>query len=435
MLRDIGFAEKCVRYIDSSLLYSDGLQWVFERIKETVEVKGHVPTEIEMEDKLKFVEISRRKLITAVVEDIMAGVITSEDFIKEKLTDYCRRIKFHDTFSEAQTLYNTGKIEEAYDSNMNGMNSLYSITFNDDVIIDGGGLDLVRRKYIMEAVLSGTRFIPTMITDLDKLLGGGLEKGRIGVLLAEPKKGKSVGLIHMTCAALLMRKSKVAHFILEGTTEETIMRIQSRLSGIPYYRIYHDDINKEEEKLLEKVDSLTVGRLELIPMNLHWEYTILDVEGKLKELERKGFKTDLVVIDYADLLKGRTKFGASEKRHEQAEVFRDLKKIAMAKKVALWTASQAVRPKDAPEKEYLLRAKDISESYEKVRICDFIATLNSTPREQRLGILRFHCDVYRNSDADKTIRLITNFGKMIFSSKRYPTADMPSWKRKLKRRR
>jgi len=434
MLKDINFAEKCSRYVESSLLYSDGLQWIFETIKSQVNTEGTVPTDIELEDKLKYVDPSRRKLVASFIEQIQEIEIKSTEFIKKKLTDYARRIKYNEIFRDAQVEYNAGNTGKAYDITNIGMSELYSITFNDDEIVDGGDLEKVRMTYIKQSILSGTRFVPTMIEELDQILGGGLEKGRLGVLLAEPKKGKSVGLVHMGCAAVLMRLFKVAHFVLEGTTEETVMRYESRLSGVPYKKIYHDELLPEEEERIQNIDRLTKGRLEIIPMNKHWEYSTADIEGKIIELKRRGFEPDLVIIDYADLLKGRGSFRAGEKRHEQTEVYRDCKKIAMVNKCALWTASQAVRPSDAPEKEYLLRAKDISESYEKVRIADFVATLNSTVREMNLGILRFHADIYRNSDCNKTIRLITNFSKMIFSSKRYPSADMPEWKKKFKKK-
>ena len=122
------------------------------------------------------------------------------------------------------------------------------------------------------------------------------------------------------------------------------------------------------------------------------------------------------MIDYADLVKPRS--GQGELRHDQTSVFRDLKSMAMRYKTAIWSASQAQRPKDLPDKELILRSASISESYEKVRIADFVGTLNQTPFEKDAGIMRIFADIYRSNASDVMIRTFCDFERMIFSSKK-----------------
>jgi replicative DNA helicase len=162
-------------------------------------------------------------------------------------------------------------------------------------------------------------------------------------------------------------------------------------------------------------------------MNQNWSYTALDVESKIKELKRAGREPDLVIIDYGDLLKHHEP--TDNARMEQTEVFRALKRIAMMQSVAVWTASQARRPADN-DKEYILRARDIAECFEKVRIADLVCTLNQTQRERRHGIMRFCVDIYRSADTDKIIRLVQDYERMIFYSKRLghiSREEAPSW--------
>jgi len=105
----------------------------------------------------------------------------------------------------------------------------------------------------------------------------------------------------------------------------------------------------------------------------------------------------------------------------------------MIRHYALWAATQAQRPKEDPHKEYLLRAKDVAENYEKVRIADFVASLNQTPNEKRIGILRLHVDIYRSNESDIVCRLVTDFRRMIFHSKTYGTVSrsmIPDWARR-----
>jgi len=108
--------------------------------------------------------------------------------------------------------------------------------------------------------------------------------------------------------------------------------------------------------------------------------------------------------------------------------------LAYNKKIACWTASQAQRPKDDPEKEILLRSRSIAESYEKVRIADFICTLNQTVREKECGLLRLHADLYRANECGQTIHLFTDFSRMILYSKLYGCLqhhELPEWYTKI----
>ena len=427
MIKDLSFTDKVVKYIPQERLYSDAHKFLFGEIKKKYEESGSVPSYIEIEDRLKHTERAKRRMFKNFSKDIYEGGIADGDFIKDKLTHYAKRSAFVELFQDSQVLYNAKKYEDAFALTMEGMGELYGISFSDDIAIDAGDFEGVRQRYIKSSLLVGNR-VPTGIQVLDNILNGGLEKGELGILLAEAKRGKSIGLVHMGCVALMRGAGRVAHFVLEGTPEQAVMRYQSRLSGIEYSRIAKDEIASEEQKKLDYISEKYTTRLELVPMNAHWNYTVLDIETKIKELERRKLKPDLVIIDYADLLKGHVKTNST--REEQTLVYRHVKQMAMIYKVAIWTAAQAQRPSEDPEKVTLLRAKNVAECYEKVRIADFVATLNQTPREKGLGVLRFHLDIYRSNETDRTLLLMVDFTRMIFHSNTYATAErehLPSW--------
>jgi replicative DNA helicase len=433
MIDDPSFATKAVGRVPVDKLYSAGHKWLFEVFEKSIADKGQVPSLPEVEDNLKKLDPSKRRLFHTFVKRIYSEVkIEDPSYIKEQLADYAKKNEFIEVFMGAQTLWNSKEHEKALELVMEGMNDIYAISFQDDTNVLIDDFEKMRELHIAKSIM-GVVKIPTMIGPLDEQLNGGLEKKEMGIILADPKKGKSIGLVHMGCAALMMRVGRVAHFVLEGTTEQTIMRYESRLTRIPYNRINKDELTPDERKKLDKLRNKYAGRLEVVPMNTRWDYTVLDIEAKLKHMERTGNKPDLVIVDYGDLLTSHVR--GLEKRHEQTQVYRSLKQLAMIYNVALWTASQAVRPKESMDKPGLLRAKDISESYEKVRIADLIMTLNQTPKEKTEGLLRLHLDIYRSNEFDRTIRMIQDYSKMIFYSKRYQhmeNDEIPSWLRKKK---
>jgi replicative DNA helicase len=426
MLKDLSLAVKAAKHIPKERLYSEAHQYLFGRIQNSVETRGMTPTLVEIEDDLKSVEKHRRRMLKNFCDRIFATEVKSEEFIKDKLTDYAKRSAFIDIFQGAQTLYNTKMQKEAYEHTMQGIGDLYTINFKEDAAITIDQFEEIRQIYL-HSMATTTRRIPTNIEPLDEILRGGLEKGELGILVAEPKKGKSIGLVHMGAAALMMRRGRVAHFVLEGTTEQAVLRYQTRLTEIMYRDLESDTMTPAQRRKLQGLATRYTNRLDLIPMNQNWSYTALDVESKIKELKRAGREPDLVIIDYGDLLKHHEP--TDNARMEQTEVFRALKRIAMMQSVAVWTASQARRPADN-DKEYILRARDIAECFEKVRIADLVCTLNQTQRERRHGIMRFCVDIYRSADTDKIIRLVQDYERMIFYSKRLghiSREEAPSW--------
>lgn len=408
MLQDIGFAGKVCEHVDGSKLNSSAHQWLFNLIKEKIKSSGTVPSFIEIEDRIKEVDRNKRRVFYEFAKSISALKCGDSEFMKRSLTAYARRMRFVSVFQKSQELYNSKQFESAFDFTLEQMGNLYGIDFSDSAPITLGEFESFRQRMLKQESI-GARQFPTMIEPLDDILRGGLSKGELGLILGEAKRGKSFGLIHMGAVALSTRRSRIAHFVLEGTTEQTILRYQSRLSGIEYSRLEKDEITTEEQKRLSELNSFFSDNLEVVAFNQHWAYTVLDIQNKIVEMERRGRKPDLVLIDYADLLKSHQH--SENKLQEQVDVYRYVKQLAMMKDIAIWSATQAQRPKNEPDKEIILRSKDIADCFERVRIADLVVTLNQTPKEKLAGILRMHIDLYRSSDADKTIYMICDFSR------------------------
>jgi len=439
MLDDISFAMKCISYIDPSHLHSDTHKWLFSLIQKSLSERNTVPSFVEVEDNLKTEDRSKRRLYTKFAKKIFDAPIKSKDYIKEKLTQFAKKTAFVKLFAESQVLYNLGKTEESYEYVMESINKIYSVSFESDQVVTTESFESLRQEIVAQKSISIDR-IPTGIDSLDLILGGGLSKfnGELGIILGLPKSAKSIGLIHMGFSCLTSLRGRIAHFQLEGPTAQTVNRYQSRLTGVPANKIDRNMLEDVELKRLEAIGSKYKDRLCIVPFNSHWEYTTADIDAKIVELDREGRKPDLVIVDYADLVKPRKSTG--EVRHDQTSVFRDLKSMAMRHKVAMWTGSQAQRPKEDPNKEWILRSSNVSEAYEKIRIADFVCTLNQTPFEKDAGILRIYADICRANASDVMIRTFCDFSRMIFSYKKcvdlmpHDMMIAASWKMKARRR-
>jgi hypothetical protein len=94
------------------------------------------------------------------------------------------------------------------------------------------------------------------------------------------------------------------------------------------------------------------------------------------------------------------------------DAFRDIKSLAN-RGYAVWTASQAQRPKEgAHQKTDLLMTRQIAGVYEKVRICDFLGTLNQNMEERRHGVMRLYAEMYRDNAADQDLTVKSDLAVM-----------------------
>ncbi|NBP03656.1 MAG: hypothetical protein EBU90_26885, partial [Proteobacteria bacterium] len=189
MISDVGFCKKTLSYIPKDRLYSEKQKYLFSQIQRKMDKDGTLLSYIEAEDSLKRIDKIKRGPLKKYLKFIYHLNLEDRDYIKEKLTEYAKKNAFISVFMGAQTLWNSKKYGDAYEKTFQGITELYSIDFRDDAIVRLKDFEDIRINHVL-ANLDNEKRIPTRIEDLDNILRGGLEKGELGILLAEPKKGK-----------------------------------------------------------------------------------------------------------------------------------------------------------------------------------------------------------------------------------------------------
>ena len=95
----------------------------------------------------------------------------------------------------------------------------------------------------------------------------------------------------------------------------------------------------------------------------------MGIRAHVEKCIMQGKKPDVIIVDYADLLRGH----GQEKRHELEGIYEDLRGMAGEYEIPVWTASQANR---SALEEDIIDASKISESYGKVMVADFVLSLS-----------------------------------------------------------
>ena len=210
---------------------------------------------------------------------------------------------------------------------------------------------------------------------VDEVMDGGLGKGELGVVVAPAGIGKTWCLQSMG-ASSVKKELTVVHYTLELNQEYVGLRYDTIFSGTPTANIkfYKDEVKKKISQLK--------GHL-LIKYFPTKSATVQTLSSHLKQVELQGITPDLVIVDYADILRGI----GTEKRHILENIYEDLRGLAGEYEVPIWTASQANR---SSLEEEIIDASKVAEAYSKVMIADFVVSVSRKVEDKIANTSRFH---------------------------------------------
>lgn len=247
-----------------------------------------------------------------------------------------------------------------------------------------------------EAGIEGIRRVPTGLSGLDKVTKGGLGDGELGVIIAPPNRGKSFALTNIGAGAV-SNGYNVAHYTLEMPEPQVAKRYDNRLLRKDFAYLKANGISKALTALLN-IQKHLKGELIIKKYRTN-ECTVDTIRSHLTRLHmEKGFKPDLIIVDYGDLLTPRRTY--ADKRFELESIYLELRDLGDEFSCPVWTASQANR--GALDKK-VITIGDLAEAFNKANIADLMVALCQTVEEKRDGIMRWHVAKHRDGEANLTL--------------------------------
>lgn len=209
---------------------------------------------------------------------------------------------------------------------------------------------------------------------VDKVLNGGWERGTLSTFIAPTGAGKSMFLVNVAAAAIAQGLN-VLYVTMEMADWKIGLRADSYFSGIPI-----NEISDNVEKVQAAIGSNVKGRLII----KEWptkSASVQMIRAHIQKLEQlREFKPDIVIVDYADLLKSSGGYG--DKRHELEGIYEELRGLGQELKMVMITADQTNR---GALNEELVTLGAIAESYAKATVCDLIFTVSRTMEDKQNG--------------------------------------------------
>tara|TARA_B100001121_G_scaffold239700_1_gene213572 strand:+ start:1674 stop:3026 length:1353 start_codon:yes stop_codon:yes gene_type:complete len=394
LMKNQTFLEQIHDILDDKHYDSDSLKWLVKECKKYYdEYRKCITLDV---FKVKTQEVENDILKVAIVENLKEVFkhIESPDleFVQDKALDFFKN----------QTLKNA--ILESVEI-MESKGDYDIIKRLVDDALNAGTERNIGHEYIehIEDRYSETarETVSTGWEVIDELTQGGLGGGELGVIVAPAGVGKTWVLAAIGANA--MKKGKhIVHYSLELNESYVGLRYDSIFTGIANQNLkfHKEDVQSEMDKL--KGDLV----IKYYPTKTA---SVNTLSAHLKRITTLGTQVDMVVVDYADILKDTGT--AREVRHALGNIYEDLRGLAGEFQIPVWTASQANR---SALDEDVIEAQKVSESYQKIMTADFVMSLSRKVEDKIGNTGRFH--VIKNRFGPDGItypaKVNTNTGKM-----------------------
>jgi len=394
LMKNQTFLEQIHDILDEKHFDSDSLKWVVKECKKYYdEYRKCITLDV---FKVKTQEVENDVLKVAIVENLKEVFRHLEspdlDFVEDKALDFFKN----------QTLKNA--IIQSVDI-MESKGDFEQIKRLVDDALNAGTERNIGHEYIehIEDRYSETArtTVPTGWDVIDDLTQGGLGGGELGVIVAPAGVGKTWVLAAIGANSMKTGKH-IVHYSLELNESYVGLRYDSIFTGIANQNLkYHkDDVISEMDKL--KGDLV----IKYYPTK---SASVNTLSAHLKRITTLGTQVDMVVVDYADILKDMG--GSREVRHALGNIYEDLRGLAGEFQIPVWTASQANR---SALDEDVIEAQKVSESYQKIMTADFVMSLSRKVEDKIGNTGRFHVIKNRFGPDGMTFpaKVNTNTGKM-----------------------
>ena len=208
--------------------------------------------------------------------------------------------------------------------------SFYSVK---DVIKDS--FKILERLYEKKELVTG---VPSGFKELDRLTAG-FQPSDLIIVAGRPSMGKTAFCLNVAQYAAIQKKIPIAIFSLEMSKEQLGIRMLCSEA--------HVEGTKLRSGFLSESDwpRLTIAAGNLSDASIFIDdtaaLTILELRAKARRLKTEQGGLGMVIIDYLQLMKGRTR--VESRQQEISEISRSLKALAKELRIPVIAVSQLSR--------------------------------------------------------------------------------------------
>jgi len=314
-------------------------------------------------DLLKQSVVEQLRLVYQKISD------TDLKYIKEQFLEFCKNQKIKNAIMESVDHLKSGQYDK--------------IKHVVDIAMKAGMERNIGHEYMVDIEQRMSQMarktVKTNWTEIDTLMDGGLAGGELGIITACAGSGKSWVLAKMGAEAMKQGKN-VLHYTLELNENYVGLRYDACFTGIDFQNI-RNNIDIVKKKIAEIPGKLIIKYFPIKTVSAH------SLKLHAERIQTLGTKIDLIIVDYADILRPSQSDRNSNSYSEAGGIYEELRGVAGELQVPIWSASQSNR---AAMDEDIIQANNISDSYRKIMTADFVISLSRKMSDKQANTARFH---------------------------------------------
>ena len=320
--------------------------------------------------KVELQKVDNEVLQISIKEQLKLAFVTSDDdlkYVQEEFTNFCKNQQLKKALMSSVDLLKAGDFD--------------GIRFIVDSALKAGQDKNIGHEYVKDIESryreNSRETVPTPWDKINGLLQGGLGNGDFGLIFGNPGGGKSWSLVALGGHAVKMGYN-VLHYTLELGEEYVGKRYDAFFTKIPVNKI-----DSHRDKVEDMIPQLP-GKL-IIKEYPTGRASVSTIESHISKSTGMGFKPDLIIIDYVDLLSSRKT--NRERKDEIDDIYTSTKGLAKQLDLPIWSVSQVNR---AGAQDNVIQGDKAAGSYDKIMITDFCMSLSRKKEDKVNNTGRFH---------------------------------------------
>jgi len=289
-------------------------------------------------------------------------------YVQETAMKFCKRQELKKAVKEIDTIITNGKLDE-YDDCETILRKALDKGDNKD--------DSVEIFENIENVLDDDyrNPIPTGISGLDIIMGGGLSKGELAVILAAFGIGKTTMFTKLANHAYNEGYNVLQIFF------EDMPKVIQRKHIACWTGINLSDLGERKDEVKEVLDQVkqSKGKLKLkkFPSS---DTTITTIKQYIRKQIASGFKPDIILLDYIDCVQPSKK--VDDVNVGEGQVMREFESMLAEFEMAGWTAVQGNR---SAISSTIVESDQMGGSIKKGQIGHFIVSIAKSLEQKENG--------------------------------------------------
>jgi replicative DNA helicase len=371
ILSDKSFLERLSDIIDPTSFESDAHQWIVKQTVAYFMQYKDLPTLNVFKIKVDSIENSvLKESIVSQLRNVYQKITDSDlKFVKEQYLEFCKSQKLKNAIIDSVEHLKTGNYEKVKSLVDSAMKAGMERNIGHDYMTD-----VDKRMSVM-----ARNTVKTNWTEVDTIMDGGLAGGELGIITACAGSGKSWVLAKIGAEAMKQGKN-VVHFTLELNENYVGLRYDACFTGIDFQNI-RNNIDIVRKKIEQVPGKLFIKYFPIKTVSAH------HLKMHTERIAMLGSKIDLIIVDYADILRPYQSERNSNSYSEAGGIYEELRSVAGELQVPIWSASQSNR---AAMDEDIIQANNISDSYRKIMTADFVMSLSRKVTDKVSNTARFH---------------------------------------------